>query len=467
MKAKYLLPHQVAFMKAPYLFPEIRFFIFTAGYGAGKTSSVATSILYDIYQLKGKKDKEGRRPRIGLGGKSLGHLTKTTLTYILSDLNESKTKYIYNSKEGVLSVGNVDIYLMSLSRPSDIVGYDVCAFYGDEVDDLGLVSMSAATDTTFEAVKALNERTRQVITDFRTPFVKLASTSQGQKGLYRVVTQFDKEHTSYVRIKARTKDNFYLQPEYVSSLYNLYNEVERKVYLEGEFLSVGSGRVFPDFDWNVNYLKIPMDKMVSPEEELFWSQDFNQGYFRGCIGVLRGNVIYVIKRYEFEQIQDAPKVVRYDFPENKIYWIPDAASKNEILTFASELRKYKIYWAFKTKNPNIEDTVFLVNKLLYTKRLIFTELAKETAEACALAQRDPKTGLLPKGIGMRSPIHDIDALRMLCYFLLFKPSMKDIRDLTLKRRYSQWLNQDDETSIEEKDDFKTGGYSIIDPEHFS
>lgn len=466
MKKKFLLTHQTAFMCSPYLFPKIRFHIFTAGYGAGKTSSVATSLIYDLHMLKDRKDAEGRRPRLGLGGKSLGHLAKTTLSYIQSDLENSKTPYKYNSKDNVLSVGNADIYLVSLSRPGDIVGYDVCGFYGDEVDDLGAVSISSASDMTFEAIKAINERTRQVIPGFRSPFIKFASTSQGQRGLYRVVTQFNKEQTGYIRIKARTKDNRYLKPDYVDSLYKFYTETEAKVYLEGEFLSVGSGRIFPDFDWEQNFVRIPMDQTVNPNEELYWAQDFNKGYFRGCVGVLRGNAIYVIKRYEFEQIQDAPRVVRYDFPHNRILWIPDASSKDDIMTFASELRKYKIYWAFRTKNPNVEDTVFLVNKLLYTRRLVFTEMAKDTAEACSLALRDPNTGLIPPGKGRRSPIHDIDSLRMLCYFLIFKPAMKDIRDLTIRRRLEQWKNEDEYSgdTISAGAVVKTGGYSVIGPD---
>ena len=93
MKKKFLLVHQTQFMRAPYLYPDLRFFIFTAGYGAGKTSSVATAITYDMMMLKDKRDREGRRPRLGLGGKSLGHLVKTTLGYIISDLENSKTPY--------------------------------------------------------------------------------------------------------------------------------------------------------------------------------------------------------------------------------------------------------------------------------------------------------------------------------------------------------------------------------------
>lgn len=466
MKRKFLLSHQTQFMLAPYLFPEMRFFMFTAGYGSGKSSSISSNIQHDIKELRGKKDREGRRPRILLGGKSLGHLKKTTLNYILSDLEASNTKYNFDSKDNVLSVANVDIYLASLSKPADIIGYDVCAVYADEIDDLGYVSISSATDTTFEAAKALNERARQVIDGFRPPYLKFASTSQGQRGLYRVAMQFEKEKTGYVRIKARTRDNTSLNLDYVNSLYKFYTATEALVYLDGEFLSVGSDRIFPDFDWSRNYAALGMDKFVGPDEELYWSQDFNQGYFRGCVAVLRGNVIYVIKRYEFEQIKDAPSVVRYDFPFNKIVWIPDASAKNEILTFTTELRKYNIFWAFRSKNPNVEDTVFLVNKLLYANRLIFTEMAKESAEACSLALRDPKTGLIPKGIGRKSPIHDLDSIRMLVYYLIFKPTMKDIRELSIRRKLEQWRDEEEDLGHydEAKQIIQTGGYSVIGPE---
>jgi hypothetical protein len=319
---------------------------------------------------------------------------------------------------------------------------------------------------TFEAVKAVNERTRQRIAGFRDPFVKLASTSQGQKGLYRVVTQFDKERTAYVRIKAKTRDNWEHDPKWIDSLYRFYTPTEAKVYLEGEFLPVGSGRIFPDFDWEHNFSRLSLDRQIAPHEELFWSQDFNAGFFRGCVGVLRGDTVFVIKRYEFNQILEAPQVVRYDFPNNKITFIPDATSNREVITFALELKRNGIGWAFRTQNPNVEDTVFLVNKLLYTGRLQFTEMAKDTAANVQLAMRDPKTGLVPKGIGPRSPIHDIDSLRMLCYYLVFQPGMKDIRKMTVERRLNQWANEiedegggtEDIHAVSEK-----GGFTVLSP----
>jgi hypothetical protein len=787
MLKKLLLPHQGLFLQAPFLFPDRRFHLLVAGYGAGKTSSDAQLVEYLASILQGKKDREGHRPRLLLGGVTLGHLEKTTLGYILQDLENSKTTYKYDAKRNVLQIGDVDVILTPMQNPGEIMGYDVWAAVLDEVDDLGL---STAEDTTFEAVKAVNERTRQIIPGMRRPFMsmgcfqagtevqtehgyqrietivpgtfvmtrvgyrrvirqwqtgvreivtlhgvgltpehpvwdetkqnyiearyidsssmgivssyeevekwrnlllsveqalgtirsilmeydttgrirkqrdkdiievtqvmrqvkgymsrymkastenaktdssyitstvtqviialkilcasntkntmsiteaigilsifaksvenvntpahqtqccaksanmknksseveneqdrstqvyieesgknrlgntsaasaekylcqekktpigamsvldyvstnkqettpeknqsvveeectlvcaryvekstpqkdrqyfahrsaltkqglseqlkqlppqsvkKLAcveecsayaegikatnarsvpvydievedyheffvkteigdvlvhnSTSQGQKGLYRLYTQFKKAGTGFTLIRGRTVDNWYLDKEYVRSLYDIYNEIERKVYLEGEFLAISKGQVFGDWDWNRNYIDENMDRSVGPNETLYWGQDFNQGYHRGCVAVLRQGVVYIVKRYEFPEIRDAPRVIRYDYPSQKIFWIPDTTAKEEITHFVRELKHHNIRLVMRGKNPLVEDTAFLVNKMLYTSRLMVAKSARETAEALSLAQRD-KNGLIPKGVGPRSPIHD-------------------------------------------------------------
>ena len=401
MKKIKLLKHQGQFIQAPFLFIKHRFFILCCGYGAGKSSAICKVVLHYVKILQGKTDTEGHSPVICLGGVTLSHLEKTTLAMIKEDLDASKTVYRHDTKNNTIFIGNVRIILVSLSEPSKIVGFNAYISVGDEIDDLGT---STSDDLTFEAVKALNERTRQVIKGLRKPALLFASTSQGQKGLYRVYTQFIKTGAAFILIRGSTRDNPHLDPEYVESLYKMYNEVERKVFLEGYFLPISTGRVFGDFDWGRNFIHVDMDQEIGPDETVYWAQDFNTGYFRGCTGVERGGRIYVVKGYDFPDIREAPAVVRHDFPHNKIVWIPDTTAKDQISHFTKELRKHRIHWIQRGKNPLVEDSAFLVNKLFFTKRLFFTAMAKDVAEACALAQRD-KNGKIPKGIGPNSPIH--------------------------------------------------------------
>lgn len=431
MLKKLLLPHQSLFLQSPFLFPDRRNHILVAGYGSGKTSSLALLAEYLVQLLQGKKDREGHRPRIMLGGITLAHLEKTTLAYIKQDFENSKTEYKHDSKNNVVHVGDVDIILVALQSPDDVTGFDVWASLLDEIDDLGL---STGADVTFEAIKAANERTRQLIPGMRTPFLAMASTSQGQKGLYRVVTQFRKTGTGYVLIRGRTRDNYYLEKGYVESMYRMYNETERRVFLDGEFLAVSRTQVFGDFDWERNYLDFDMVQDVGPNEDLYWAQDFNQGYHRGTVFVLRNGTIYGVKRYEFPEIRHAPGVIRHDFPHQRIFFIPDTTAKEEINHFLGELRRFGIRLVLRSRNPLVEDTAFLVNKLLYTRRLILSKGARDTAEALALEQRD-KNGQIPKGVGPSSPVHDTDAVRLACYFLVCnRKEFADIRRITIDRR---------------------------------
>jgi hypothetical protein len=197
-----------------------------------------------------------------------------------------------------------------------------------------------------------------------------------------------------------------------------------------------------------------MDRSVYDGETVYWAQDFNQGYHRGCAAVLRNGTVYIIKRYEFPDIREAPKVVRYDFPHATIKWIPDTTAKEQITHFAKELRKYGIRLVYRGKNPVVEDSAFLVNKLLYTRRLIVTRMAKETAEALALEQRD-KNNQIPKGVGPNSPVHDTDSVRLLCYFLAStKSELRDIRRVTIARHEDMFEEDERIQALE-------GGYAEI------
>lgn len=454
MRRKFLLPHQSKYIQAPQIFTKARFFMLVAGYGAGKSSAIAAAIEYCVFILQGKKDTEGHAPTIVLGGVSISHLEKTTVAMIKEDFENSKTVFTHDKKNNVIIVGNVRIVLVSLTEPQKIVGFNAWVTFGDEIDDLG--SLSQSDDLTFEAVRALNERTRQVIRGMRKPFLCFASTSQGQKGLYRVYTNFIKTGAAFVLIRASTRDNPYNDREYVESLYKMYNKDEVLVFLEGHFRAISQGRVLGSFDWDRNFIESDMDRTVGEDETIYWAQDFNAGYNRGCVGVERDGKIFIIKGYDFPEFQHAPSVVRHDFPHNKIVFIPDATAKDHVFNVRREMRKYRIRFVTRGKNPLVEDSVFLVNKLFYTRRLTLTTMAKDVAEACALAQRD-KNGKVPKGIGKNNPIHYIDGVRMLCYYLTtIKKNLRDIRRVTIAR-HEDILT--DDTGVVEQE----GGYLEVNP----
>jgi hypothetical protein len=237
----------------------------------------------------------------------------------------------------------------------------------------------------------------------------------------------------------------------------MYSPEERRVFMDGEFLAIAKGRVLGDFDWERNYIGYDLDQQLKSQETVVIAMDFNTGFNRASAYIVREGVIYAIKCYDFPSAQDAPAVFRYDFPYQRILWVPDVTMKDSFPLFARELRKYGIQIIYRKKSPLVEDTVFLVNKLFYTGRLLICKIAKDLAEACALFMRD-KDNKIPKGIGPSSPAHYVDGVRYACAFIALRdPVFKDIRHLVLEKRAS--FRSDSDKPIQELGN----GYMQIDP----
>ena len=283
-------------------------------------------------------------------------------------------------------------------------------------------------DTMIEAMKSVSQRVRQVMPNHRSPFIMAASTAQGMKGFYRLYCHYKKSGIGFVLTRARTQDNWYLPKEYILDLWKNFTETERKVYMEGAFLSVTQGRVIPGFDWDKNFApESDMDLELRRGERVYIGQDFNSGYNRGSAWVARNGTLHCIKRYDFPETDDMPNIYRYDFPDQDIFWLPDVTIHEQYPHFARDLRRNDIHIIHRSKSPLVEDSCFLISKLCAQGRIMIHSQAREVAEAFSTASRG-KDNKIPKGVGPNSPIHDIDGARYVCsYLALILPEFKDIR----------------------------------------
>jgi hypothetical protein len=188
----------------------------------------------------------------------------------------------------------------------------------------------------------------------------------------------------------------------------------------------------------------------------------NTGFNRGSAYIVRSGVIYCIKYYDFADLNDAAKTVRYDFPEQKILWLPDVTIKDSFPSLARDLRKHDIKIIYKKKSPLVEDSCFLVSKLFYLRRLMVCKIAKNVAEACEAAMRD-KDNKIPKGVGPSSPIHTLDGVRYASVFIVATHAdFEDIRRLIADKRASLR----DDAPKDGKVRYLPGGYVEIAPSVF-
>lgn len=304
-----------------------------------------------------------------------------------------------------------------------------CSFV-DELDELD-------TPTAMAVVKSINDRTRQQVEGMRSCFIMFTTSSQGLKGTYQTIMHFNKNNIGYVLIRARTKDNIYLPPDYIKNMYSIYNEKERDCLLEGKFVSIDSGLVFPDYDPKNNKLDNDLYDFVknNPEYPVYIGQDFNISNHNAVAFTVLENSIIAIKDYEFPDIRRAPEVFRYDFPENKIVWVPDMTYKEHFSEFKKELRIFKIDLALRSCNPLVGDRNFACNKLFVAQKLFICPMCKGLETTLLTWQKDPRTGQPYKG-GKGAPDHKGDCLGYVVHYLLsWKKELKYLYRVTLQRLY--------------------------------
>lgn len=329
-------------------------------------------------------------------------------------------------------VGQYKVYDLEVEECHEFFANGVlvhnCA-YIDELDELD-------TQTAMAVVKSINDRCRQQIEGFRTPFMCYTTSSQGLKGTYQTIMHFKKSGIGYVKLRARTRDNIFLPKDYVDNMYSIYNEKEVACLLEGEFVSIDSGLVFPDYNPEVNKLDYDLYEYARDNNyDIYIGQDFN-GFGNNAVAfaVIDGTPV-IIKDYEFTDIRRAPEVFRYDFPKNRIIWIPDMTYKEHFGEFKKELRLFKITIAYRSCNPLVGDRNFACNKLFVAQRLFICPMCKDTETTLMTWQKDPKTGLPSKG-GKGAPDHKGDCIGYVVHYLLsWCRELKPLYRVTLERLY--------------------------------
>lgn len=304
-----------------------------------------------------------------------------------------------------------------------------CCFV-DELDEL-------PTQTAMAVVKSINDRCRQIVDGYRTPFMTYTTSSQGLKGTYQTIMHFKKTGMPYVLMRGRTRDNIYLPKDYVDNMYRIYNEKEVDCLLEGKFISIDSGLVFPDYDPSKNDLDEDLFDCLEESDTVYIGQDFNGFGNYAEAFVVKFGALVMIKCYKLPDIRHAPKVFRYDFPFNKIVWIPDMTYKEHFVEFKKELRTYNITIAYRSCNPLVQDRNFACNKLFFAEKLFVCPICKDAKTALLTHQKDSKTGLPMKG-GDNAPDHLNDCMGYVVHYLLsWCRELKPLYDVTLRYIYDK------------------------------
>lgn len=394
--------HQQQIINAVSVYRDIDWFILAGGYGCGKSFSIVLSVLDIVRRYNGKNVS------VGIGSITITLAKKTIWKDLEIILKQSGSSYSFNQQDNILTVGTVQFFFIAIEQPSDVYAYNLNIFLCDEIDEL---SQGKAV----EANKAIRERTRLVLPDGRIPYIMYFTTVQGYRGLYKIVQTLKKSRQRYVLVRGLTKDNTSLSPSYVKSLYAIYDDNERLAYLEGRFVNLRAGRVYPEYDEGRCTCE---DIDVREDDVVYIGQDLNTGFSKGVALVKRDKTLHIVHTWSFIDIGSAPAIMRKTFPRNKILWFPDASGKSILKGYTKEIAEQGIDLRIGTVNPGIVDRIFYVNKLFKLGRLRVCKSKTEQLTEALKTRQYSDTGMPEKGRGELAPDHICDALEYVIYRLV-------------------------------------------------
>jgi len=413
-----LFRHQSQLCQAPWALPNIEYFFLIGGYGCGKTSS-------DVFFMFTLMEKyAGTGIVVGIGGVTITLLRKTLISEFERYLIQMGKKFTDDKNANVIHVDGITFVLIATEQPNLIYAYNFSVFLCDELDELSM-------DKAMEAFTAIQERTRVMLPDGRVPFTVFTTTAQGYAGTYAIIEQLKDIGQGYCKIRGRTADNTMLSRTYVKRLYSIYNENERLAFLEGYFVNLKTGRVYGDYDANTSFVELADPE---PVHLVSVGQDLNTGFSKGVAIIKRGNQLQVVKEFSFNQISEAPHIIRSAFPMNDIIWYPDASSKEIMNGYTREILDNDIKLRVGTINPSIIERVFIVNKMFKMGRLLVSKKCKQLDIALKTRQYNEK-GDPEKGRGELSPDHICDALEYVVWRMVSADaSFRDLWELTKTAR---------------------------------
>jgi hypothetical protein len=277
-------------------------------------------------------------------------------------------KVISSTKEVRLLRGGkvrTRIICRSMDNPSSIIGFKIGHALVDELDVMNL-------DKAQLAWRKIIARMRYKVPGLRNG-IDVTTTPEGFKFVYQQWVKAIRDKSSlaslYGMVQASTYDNeANLPDDYINSLRESYPPQLINAYLEGKFVNLASGSVYPGFDRKLNHTP----EMIKEKEALHIGLDFNVLNMHAGISVIRNDRPMTLS--ELTKVRDTPTMAqmlkeRYLDIGHAVTIYPDASGQNTSSKNASEsdlsiLRQAGFSIKVNTTNPAVKDRVNAVDAML-------------------------------------------------------------------------------------------------------
>jgi len=325
----------------------------SAGYGAGKTRSLASKAVALAIANQGF---------IGIVMEPTGPLIRDIWQNDFDDFLEAyDIPYSFRASplaEYVLHLpgGDTKILCRSFENWTRCIGINAAWCLADEIDTVPPSIANKAFPKILGRLRAGNVRQ-----------FAAASTPEGFRWMWNTFgTEEAKQRPDRRLIKMRTVDNPHLPQDFIERLKANYDPSLLQAYLNGEFTNLTTGQVYDRFDRAKHVIT---DIPNVEDEPIRIGVDFNIGNMSAVIAVRLGNQLLLIDEVSGAHDTDAlAQEIRRRFPDRRIYAYPDASggnrSTNASQTDIQILESYGFTNQSPRSNPPIRDRVAAVQALL-------------------------------------------------------------------------------------------------------
>jgi hypothetical protein len=333
-----------------FVFSDAQFPAFVGGFGAGKSDALVTRLMM----------KKLAYPQFNVGYFAPTYDLISLIAWPKFeerlDAMKIRSKLNKSDKELRLKTGGSVIF-RTLDNPDRIVGFEISDGGIDEFD-------------TLEHKKAANAwrkclaRCRRKKPDGEKNTLAIATTPEGFRFVYETwQKQKNAVGKGYTLYRAPTSSNPFLPDGYIDQLRDIYPANLLDAYLEGLFVNLTSGAVYPDFDRRLNHT----DAEIVMGEPLHVGIDFN---VYNCTAVVCADRMdHPMVLDELTGVRDTPALARMlieRFPTNHLTVYPDASGQahktvNASLSDLQILRDHGLTVCVNSTNPHVKDRVNAVN----------------------------------------------------------------------------------------------------------
>lgn len=279
-------------------------------------------------------------------------------------LTDAGIRYRYNQRDKCFYVSSswcADFVLRTLDNPARIVGYESYRAHVDEIDTL-------RQDHALQAWQKIIARNRQRPRGVSNPLNRVSAytTPEGFRFAYDMWVK--KAAPGYIRVHAPTSSNPWLPPDYIDGLRASYPPQLIEAYLEGRFVNLASGSVYPDFSREFN--RAPTQ--IQTGEALHVGMDFNVNKMAAVVFVVRDDMPHAVS--ELVKVRDTPEMARllkerFKDAGHPVTVYPDASgqntsSKGASVSDISILKQAGFQVRAPSHNPRVKDRVNSVNALI-------------------------------------------------------------------------------------------------------